>query len=324
MLAVQFLRTSTARLTLKTQTEHIKKTAESFGFEIHPENKEFHLSEDEIKLATIELISSRDKVRQDFLNRVPVLVSGQNFLISDNPVTVYNANKFGSQAIAERGSLINFPISSEISLSFYCPTIVSELMNVFAKHQYDLPSDLEHFPSLISAFQTGEIATTGKQDENLLNYLQIRMSNRFIYSKNPDFNDVEELIKNDASLIEPYHLSHVITGGKKMPRMPGGIWLVVHGAINSFTIEVEKWNDDSGYLDLTFNKSHEIMRVRQDSPVSLVELVIDKTVMRGMRNGEFIEQGNRCEYEIRIGFIEKGLNAILEARDNRSSKSPSR
>lgn len=317
VLAVQFLRTNTARLTLKTQTEQIKRAAESFGFEIDSENKDFHMSEEEIKLATIDLISNRDKIRQHFLNRIPILVSGQNFLISDNPITVYNGNKFGSQSIAERGSVINFPISSKVSLSFYCPTIVRELLDGFDKHQHTLPSELEHLPSLVSAFRTGEIAYTGEQDEKLLNYLQVSMSIRFIYSKNCDFSEVEGLIRDDSSLRKPYQLSNVRTGAQEMPRMPHGDWLVVHGANTSFTIEVEKWDDKSGYLDLTFRKPYEIARVRENSPVSLVELVVDKKVRRGMRNVEFREQGNDSEYEIRIGFAEKGLNSILEARNKR-------
>jgi len=317
VLAVQFLRTNTARLTLKTQTEQIKKAAESFGFEIDPENKDFQLTEEEIKLATIDLISKRDGVRQHFLNRIPVLVSGQNFLISDNPITVYNLNEFGSPSIAERGSVINFPISSTVSLSFYCPAIVKKLLDGFNNHQHALPSELEHLPNLVSAFRTGEIANTGEQDEKLLNYLQVSMSIRFIYSKSQDFSEVEGLIRDDSSLRKPYQLSNVRTGAQEMPRMPHGDWLVVHGANTSFTIEVEKWDDESGYLDLTFRKPYEIARVRENSPVSLVELVVDKKVRRGMRNVEFREQGNDSEYEIRIGFAEKGLNSILEARNKR-------
>lgn len=316
VLAIQFLRTNTARLTLKTLTQQIKKAAESFGFEIDPENKEFHMSEDEIKLATIDLIRNRDAVREHFLNRVPILVSGQNFLISDNQITVYNGNKFGSKAIAERGSVINFPISSTVSLSLYCPTIVKELLGGFDKHQHALPSQLEHLPSLISALRTGEVAYTGEQEEKLLNYLQVSISTRFIYSKSADFSDVAELIKEDASLSYSYKLSQVCTV-REMPRMPDGVWLVVHGKNTSFTIEVEKWDDESGYLDLTFGKPCEIARVKENYPVSLVELVVDKKVRRGMRNVEFQEQGDDSKYEIRIGFAEKGLNSILEARNKR-------
>ena len=48
VLAIQFLRTNTIRLTIKTQMEQLKKAVSSFGFQIDDNSSEFKLSKEQI------------------------------------------------------------------------------------------------------------------------------------------------------------------------------------------------------------------------------------------------------------------------------------
>ena len=124
----------------------------------------------------LDIIESSNEFIKHFLNKSwSLIISKSEFYISDNPFTRNNTTHVrqnrGNLGFDSKGIEIYLPLSSSVTLCLYCK---------------------ETFPYNNTVFEA--------QSENVeyLNWLQVKYSNRFIYSHNSNFELIYDMLaKND-------------------------------------------------------------------------------------------------------------------------------
>ncbi len=129
------------------------------------------------------------------------------FNLSDTPVVLFNDNDFGpygNLGLNSRGIQITFPISTELALGFYCPSIESEFrkgIENFNKLKISEPDikiqygkAIETAKEFISAAETGSPIKLTNDNVLHLNSLQVSRSSRFIFSSHNDFSLAQDMV----------------------------------------------------------------------------------------------------------------------------------
>lgn len=122
-----------------------------------------------------------------------------NFLISDNPLTLHNTLKQndlrGNLGYAVEGIEIYMPISTKYTLSFTCSSIYIKLKNHLMYGKRSLNDfELKNILKLLDAFDNGCPLICDDENILFLNSLQVMYSKRFLYSCNQDFSLVTDMI----------------------------------------------------------------------------------------------------------------------------------
>ncbi len=131
-------------------------------------------------------------------------VSGSSLLqISDSPMTLHNMNDFGpygNLGFAVPGVELQLPLSSKLNLWIICPTLYAKFEEGYQtalnlKWRHDQSS-----PLIDSAIDRVEQIRDGKpaalSEDNVIHYnsLQVMFSDRFVYSRDGDFELVKRMI----------------------------------------------------------------------------------------------------------------------------------
>src|SRR3989338_1832138 len=175
-VALQFLRTedmkngwteiSNAFLKIKDQmAPSLRKEVEEFSKmeNIRTGNKEF-------------ILKNFEEFAKIILNRKWILLLNEtkmSYWTSDNPVCLYSPRKFGGVGLASPESELYFPLSPD-----YCLLICD-------------PEKCKDFPFEIKSME---------ENIDFQRSLQINYSNRFIFSRDNEFNLVEEAIRERPEL----------------------------------------------------------------------------------------------------------------------------
>lgn len=130
---------------------------------------------------------------------------GSNFVISDNPVAIYNhwpQEYRGNQGISLPGIEIQLPISNKLCLSFICPHLYDELENLQRRVKAKSIININTLPGdvLISSVQNGCAVELETENVVFINSLQISDSLNYIYSSNDDFRLAEKILKDYPGL----------------------------------------------------------------------------------------------------------------------------
>ncbi|MCG2572320.1 DUF4238 domain-containing protein [Acinetobacter sp. ME22] len=136
--------------------------------------------------------------------------SGASFMISDNPVVMYNywPREFrGNKGVGLPGIEIQIPLSKKLSLSFICPVFISSLIKAVdsiktCKSSNHKISDLDklHAEILISSIKEGMAKKVSEKIVRFYNSLQIQDSLNYIYSDKDDFSLAEDMIKRNPDI----------------------------------------------------------------------------------------------------------------------------
>ena len=114
------------------------------------------------------------------------------FLIGDSPVVLnnmLNQHSFKSTiGLAVPGIEIYLPISSTLTVGFFCPTIKTFLR-----------SKLFPDEDLLRALEGTHVVTLSRENTKFLNSLQIAYAERFVYAGADDFDLVREMIAANPS-----------------------------------------------------------------------------------------------------------------------------
>lgn len=229
VIAVQILRTKLQRNTFQSVAEQLEervlKAYGSRGGISVPDDNEAR------KLALQSLLDADDLVDAMRDKEIFLIDSGENeeFIISDDPVTVHNSFPYGLTGMSSPGAEIHLPLSPKITLALYCPTIVKTLKMVC---QLDLdPRERKIYESIIDSLESGAPATLGEHTANFLNTLQLRQSARFLYGSSFDsLAEVKQKISEDSGNLGINSRVSIGELGKApiSSRMPPGEWLVFH------------------------------------------------------------------------------------------------
>ena len=117
------------------------------------------------------------------------------FLIGDSPVAlnnILNQHSFKSTTgLAVPGIEIYLPLSSTLTLGFFCPTI-----RTFLRSLQSTPFADEDF---LRALDGTHVATLNPDNTKFLNWLQIAYAERFVYAREDNFDLVREMIAANSS-----------------------------------------------------------------------------------------------------------------------------
>jgi hypothetical protein len=154
------------------------------------------------------------------------------FLIGDSPVALNNHRTFGPYGnigLAVPGIEINLPISADYSLGFWCPSIAAEkAARIEASHKFmqqtaghaaladrDLAAEVESTrvrtaaalpgeEAFLRGAETGEAIECTSEHVTHFNFVQIRNAERWVMSRDGDFNLARRMIGDD----EGYRMGH--------------------------------------------------------------------------------------------------------------------
>jgi hypothetical protein len=155
----------------------------------------------------------------------------KQFIISDNPLVFHNTFPYGHLGLSSPGIEIYLPLSTDITLALYCPSIIRKLeLAVHPASEID-SKQKSIYQGIIYGLKIGEPVSLGESTTEFLNSLQVSQSTRFLYGNAPSDFDLAKKI-----LLKHTDLSHVdtkISLGKlgEVPRsskMPDGEWVVFH------------------------------------------------------------------------------------------------
>ncbi len=105
---------------------------------------------------------------------------------------MYNVFPYGREGFSEKGIEVYFPISSNLCVAFYCPSIYLQLKESFSSLHPRPSSQGFLVKRSFKWHKTLQSVSINKSIVQYLNELQIRSSSRFIYSQINDF----ELVVN--------------------------------------------------------------------------------------------------------------------------------
>ena len=185
-----------------------KMLSERFGLgtEGHPP-----MTTEGAKQAALTALADSDKYAEHILNKTWLLfeTSAETpFYTSDNPVTLQNQDKSrgpmrGNLGLAVRGIEIYLPISSTLTLAFYCRSheimIREKVDRIRTRIVTDSGFLLDFGPLLdwMRAFRKG--TPLGSKPDNVLNHnsLQVMQAERFVFCSRRDFALVEGMINEE-------------------------------------------------------------------------------------------------------------------------------
>jgi hypothetical protein len=149
----------------------------------------------------------------EFLNKTWLLLKvydKSDFYISDNPVAMHNIHSNpwrGGLGLSVRGIEVYLPLSSTITLAFFCKSKEEGWLRSKAQFEIaktlnltipnELAASAATFFEVVRGLESGDPVQISEEVTNFQNELQIWHSSRFIFSKKGDFGPVQEAIKRN-------------------------------------------------------------------------------------------------------------------------------
>ncbi len=209
-IAVQFVRTKQNRMMSKAVVCDLEERIRQMGFEPERIKGFAKFNEQEEKMLSVMCVQRANEYVPHFMEKDWVLLKGSKrnpLLISDNPITLQNHNDFspyGNIGLSVKGIQIHFPISKELSLGLYCPSIGDQVREGYEKYlrlaklEPTLAAGLIKDPlglaQLAAGFNSGRAVPLKPENVLNLNSLQVRFSERFLFSSINDFTLPELMI----------------------------------------------------------------------------------------------------------------------------------
>ena len=162
VVAAQIVRTKMVRTTMRSITQQLSESLREAG--INPEDVDcFSIPTDqEIRRAALASFLDLQGIIGSLQEKRLILIRNSDskvFWISDNPVVLQNSFPYGEIGLNAPGIEIYFPISSDMVLGFFCPSI--ELMlhqNLSTKHP---DMDQQKYEGICRGLEEGNSVSLG-------------------------------------------------------------------------------------------------------------------------------------------------------------------
>ncbi|WP_084405093.1 DUF4238 domain-containing protein [Aliagarivorans taiwanensis] len=167
----------------------------------------------ELKNFFLQSILSQAEHARHFLDKSWVLIQNPTstaFYISDNPITMHNSNDFGPYGnigLAVPGIQIHLPLSSTLTLAFYCPTIRDKALEARRHLQHIVATNthlirhLERSPREIiehaKAHLDGTPVPCSKENAIFLNHLQVTWAEQYLFCQDDNFDLIRRMIADN-------------------------------------------------------------------------------------------------------------------------------
>jgi hypothetical protein len=263
LAVIQLLRVKIVRHTHIEFRAQLKKILDDLGLKDQADSIECATDNDG-RLASLSLLADSRRMASWLAEKELTLykaTSGHFFWTSDNPIQMANHFPGGSLGLMARGIDVYWPISSQLILSFRCPSVTAKLT-------FEDPK-LAHF------LLTEPLLYCRPIDVRWFNQLQARRSTRFLYSCKNDYQTALESIQDPRDYKNPvlFQVGEVGTLPKRQG-MPDQISLLVSGLKTEHLLEVVKWQRDSGTYLVTLSPQAKDMLIHllEDSPFQKAEI----------------------------------------------------
>lgn len=177
------------------------------------------MTADRAKHMALSSMTSPDQYSQHILNKTWLLFETREtpFYVSDNPVVLQNEDESqsplrGTLGLAVPGIQIYLPISSSLTLAFFCRSHEASIRQSVERIRLDIVRDpaagLGFGPTMdwMRAFRKG--TPLSSQADNVLNHnsLQVMFSERYVFCRDLDFSLAEEMIAEHPEVRGGRHL----------------------------------------------------------------------------------------------------------------------
>lgn len=206
-IAIQMLRTKNMMLNMKFMDDQMQKEFIKRGWDLDKiQNYKKIETEQELKEISLSNIKIARSLTPHILDKVWALFeSKEEFIISDNPIgfqnTVNRDPLRGTIGVAVRGIEIYLPISPKYTIGLICRDTFTEMLDYFSNHYKELDRigsfELRNFVNSIR--RKIPIRCKEANIENL-NSIQVYSSERFLFSKNDNFDLASEMIQKNIKI----------------------------------------------------------------------------------------------------------------------------
>jgi hypothetical protein len=233
-VAMQYFRTKHTRESITQMNAAIAAHIRRVGHDPAKVEGFKELNELEIKALSLQMLQSVPECASYIEGKHWLLLQASQetlFYISDNPIAFHNDKTFGpygNLGFAAPGIQIYCPLSPTFTFAMYCPSVLGEGHQIQENHQSNInqqkalailgstpkirksagifvdsmTSFIESHPTMKESMKLFERSAAGEpipqSPENMefANYLQVRFSNRYVYSYKNDFELVERILND--------------------------------------------------------------------------------------------------------------------------------
>lgn len=213
--AVQFVRTKNFREMFKDVDEQIALSLISRGGDADAV-ADLRIKDHELELEYVGFLVDSERYAPHFFSKQWVLYKSaarSHFLISDNPVVLYNSNDYGlisGLGLAVRGVEIYFPISSNLLIGMLCRSIFDNVRSDYEKlkngFDWNLTGKLGRLNEMMkmkmmfAVLENRSAFVMPQYFVEKCNSLQVQFAFRQVYSSSRDFSFVKRRIFNNPRL----------------------------------------------------------------------------------------------------------------------------
>jgi hypothetical protein len=316
-VAAQIIRTKMVRTTMRSIAEQLSDSMRRAGL-ISEELDGFPMPTDqEVRRAALASLLDLQQIVDAIQKKDLILIHCSDstfFWISDNPVVLHNTFPYGELGLNAPGIEIYFPISPGLTLGFFCPTIGLKIQQLLSLGQPYI--DRQKYSEIYRGLKEGTSVSLGPETTPFLNSLQVLRSSRFLYAQNDDFEHARSILERSPEARNVQSLSSVGEIGQgppPRPRMPSGLWVVIYGNRNHYMIAVDRWDQNSDFLDFETRDVHTLQAIVADEPIEQAVLFQDGHERRGMRQVRIEVLNRSSPFQVRITHRDEKLNQILRS-----------
>ena len=317
VVAAQIVRTKLLRTTIRSIAEQLSRSLREAGFDPREVDGFSIPTDQETRRAALASFLDLRRIVAALQEKRPILIHGSDstlFWTSDNPVVLHNSFPYGEQGLNSPGIEIYFPISSELVLGFFCPSIEHKIRQLLALGHPDL--NREKYTKIYKALQGGDSVPAESDTSLFLNSLQVLRSSRFLYAPSDDFEQARKLLDRHPEAQDVQSSVSVGSMGQgppPRPRMPPGLWVVFYGRRSPHIIKVDTWDEDSEFLDFQTRDPLTLRAILNDQPLEQAVLFQDGHERRGMREVRIEVMKESVPIRVCISHRDEALNQILRS-----------
>ena len=180
VVAAQMIRTKLVRTTLRSIAEQLSKTLREAGIDPGEVDGFSIPTDQEIRRAALASFLDLQEIVDSLQKKRPILIhscESDFFWISDHPVVLYNSFPYGERGLNSPGIEIYFPVSCDLVLGFFCPSIELKIQQLLTDQ---LSVEFKKYEEIYRGLQEGYSVSLGAGTGHFLNELQVRSSSRFL------------------------------------------------------------------------------------------------------------------------------------------------
>jgi hypothetical protein len=317
VVAAQIVRTKMVRTTMRSIAEQMLAALSEAGIDPGEVDGLSIPTNQEVRRAALASFLDLRRIVSAIQEKRPILIHRSNsqvFWISDNPVVLHNTFPYGERALNAPGIEIYFPISSELVLGFFCPSIEVKIQQLLSLEHPNI--DRQKYSEIYRGLQGGDAVSLGPETVPFLNSLQVLRSSRFLYAPSNEFEHAREILHRQPEAQNVQTLIAVGRMGQGPPshtNMPPGLWVVFYGGRSHHMIAVDCWDESADFLEFETRDLATLQAILADQPLKQAVLFQDGAERRGMREVQIEILRKSVPFHIRVTHRDEILNQLLRS-----------